>query len=91
MQLLAVLATVCVSNPWVLIPTSLIVVVFLLLRAYYLKNSREIKRLEAVGETAVGETVVADVYILLKRWLQLEMKSTKVLNPWHSGFSNVAM
>lgn len=55
MQLLAVLVTVCVSNPWVLIPTSLIVVVFLLLRAYYLKNSREIKRLEAVGETAVAD------------------------------------
>ena len=49
-QFVAILATVCASNPWVLIPTSVIVVVFLLLRAYYLKNSREIKRLEAVGE-----------------------------------------
>ena len=49
-QFLAILVTVCVSNPWVLIPTSLIVAVFLFLRAYFLKNSREIKRLEAIGE-----------------------------------------
>ena len=49
-QLLGTLVTVCVSNPWVLIPTSIIVVIFLFLRAYFLKNSREIKRLEAIGE-----------------------------------------
>ena len=49
-KFLAIVATVCASNPWVLIPATLITVTFLLLRTYYLKTSRELKRLEAVGE-----------------------------------------
>ena len=49
----AIVVTVCVVNPWLLIPAGLMMLCFLLFRAYYLKNSREIKRLEAVGEMKV--------------------------------------
>ena len=47
---LGVVVTVCAANPWVLIPAVVIMTSFFLLRTYYLKTSREIKRLESVGE-----------------------------------------
>ena len=38
-----------VSNYWVLIPAILVMTIFLALRWYFLRTSREIKRLEAIG------------------------------------------
>jgi ATP-binding cassette subfamily C (CFTR/MRP) protein 4 len=55
----AIVVTVCVSNRWVLIPTSLIMATFLFLRAYYLKNSREIKRLEAIARSPLYSHISA--------------------------------
>ena len=48
-RFLAIMVTTAVSNYWVLIPAFLIITIFLALRWYYLKTSREIKRLEAIG------------------------------------------
>ncbi len=39
-----------VVNPWVFIPTAPLVVAFLYLRRYYLRTSRDIKRLEATSK-----------------------------------------
>lgn len=50
LRFLAIIITACVSNPWVLIPAVVVMAMFLLLRTYYLKTSRDIKRLEAVGK-----------------------------------------
>ena len=49
LRFIAIIITAIVSNPWVLIPASVIIVLFVVMRTYYLKTSREIKRLEAVG------------------------------------------
>ena len=43
------MVTAAVSNYWVLIPAFLVITIFLALRWYYLKTSREVKRLEAIG------------------------------------------
>ena len=45
------MVTAAVSNYWVLIPAFLVITIFLALRWYYLKTSREIKRLEAIGKS----------------------------------------
>lgn len=49
LKFLAVLITASYGNPYVLIPAILIVAGFVSLRWYFLKTSREIKRLEAIG------------------------------------------
>jgi ATP-binding cassette subfamily C (CFTR/MRP) protein 4 len=51
LRFLAIIITACVSNPWVLIPALIIMACFVLLRTYYLKTSRDIKRLEAVARS----------------------------------------
>ena len=49
LRFLAIMVTAVVSNYWVLIPAVLVMTIFLALRWYFLKTSREIKRLEAIG------------------------------------------
>ena len=49
LRFLAIMVTAAVSNYWVLIPAVLVMTIFLALRWYFLKTSREIKRLEAIG------------------------------------------
>ena len=50
LRLLAIILTAAASNYWVLIPAAIVMVVLLALRWYYLKTSREVKRLEAIGQ-----------------------------------------
>ena len=49
LRFLAIILTAAASNYWVLIPAFVVMAVFLFFRWYYLKTSREIKRLEAIG------------------------------------------
>ena len=49
LRFLAIMVTAAVSNYWVLIPAVLVMTIFIALRWYFLKTSREIKRLEAIG------------------------------------------
>lgn len=44
---------VCIVNPWVLLATLPLTVVFFKLRAYYLLTARDVKRLEAVSRSPV--------------------------------------
>ena len=53
LRFLAIILTAAASNYWVLIPAFLVMAVFLFFRWYYLKTSREIKRLEAIGKFQV--------------------------------------
>ena len=39
----------CVANYWLVIPSSIIVVVLVLFRYYFLQTSRDVQRLEALG------------------------------------------
>ena len=50
MRLLATALTASASNVYVLVPAALTVVILLGTRWYYLKTSREVKRLEAIGK-----------------------------------------
>ncbi len=52
LRFLAVLVTASYGNPYILIPAAVILVGFVLLRWYFLKTSREVKRLEAAGTYA---------------------------------------
>ena len=53
LRCLSVLVITGIANYYIFIPVVLVLVVFLLLRAYYLTSAREIKRLEAIGEYAI--------------------------------------
>ena len=50
LKCLAALATAAAANAYSLIPVVFVIAAFLALRWYYLKTSRDVKRLEAVGE-----------------------------------------
>ena len=54
LRFLAIILTAAASNYWVFIPAFLVIAVFLFFRWYYLKTSREIKRLEAIGRFQVS-------------------------------------
>ncbi|KAL5503399.1 hypothetical protein EMCRGX_G010341 [Ephydatia muelleri] len=45
----AILLTNTIANVWIVIPTCLFMATLLILRLYYMKTSREIKRLEAIA------------------------------------------
>ena len=47
----AIILTAVSSNPWMAIPVVILAAIFFTLRQYFLKTAREIKRLEAIGET----------------------------------------
>ncbi len=62
LRFFAIILTASSSNPWIFIPAAVVIVAFLALRSYYLKTSRDVKRLEAIGDhAAMSEllTVVA--------------------------------
>lgn len=51
---------VATINPWMLIPTAVILVMFYLIRLIFLASSRDIKRLEAISRSGI---VVQTIYI----------------------------
>ncbi|KAL5474531.1 hypothetical protein EMCRGX_G026489 [Ephydatia muelleri] len=53
LRCIAVMLTTAFANEWVLISICFFTVAFFLLRRYYLKTSREIKRLEAIARSPV--------------------------------------
>ena len=61
LRCLAIVVTAVTINAWVVIPAFLLLSVFLAVRWYYLKTSRDIKRLEAVGGPS-NEICVATLF-----------------------------
>jgi len=51
LRFFAIILTASVANYWVLIPAVFVMTAFLIFRWYYLKTSREIKRLEAIARS----------------------------------------
>jgi len=49
-MIIGVLVVVAVANYWTLIPTVVMLVLFFLLRMYYIPTSRSIKRLEGISK-----------------------------------------
>ncbi|KAB0797835.1 hypothetical protein PPYR_09004 [Photinus pyralis] len=52
-MLLGIVVVVATVNPWLLIPTVVIFVMFYFLRAFYLTTSRNVKRLEGIARSPV--------------------------------------
>jgi len=50
LMIIGVLVVVAVANYWTLIPTVVMLVLFFLLRMYYIPTSRSIKRLEGISK-----------------------------------------
>ena len=49
LRFLAIMIVAGAANSYIFIPVAVVVVLFLVLRWYFLRTSREIKRLEAIG------------------------------------------
>lgn len=49
LRFLAIMIVAGAANAYIFIPVAVVVVLFLALRYYFLRTSREIKRLEAIG------------------------------------------
>lgn len=58
LQLLGIIIVVGIVNPWLLIPTFLIGVIFYLLRIFYLSTSRSVKRLEGVSKLGLVQAIL---------------------------------
>lgn len=50
LALLGIVIVLCMVNPWYLVATGLLAIIFYFLRSFYLNTSRDIKRLEAISE-----------------------------------------
>lgn len=50
LTLLGIIVVVAAVNPWLLVPTCIVGVIFYLLRNFYLVTGRSVKRLEGVSK-----------------------------------------
>ncbi|XP_078047115.1 putative multidrug resistance-associated protein lethal(2)03659 [Augochlora pura] len=53
LSLIGIIVVVAMANPWLLIPTVIIGIIFFYLRVFYLATSRSVKRLEGVTRSPV--------------------------------------
>merc|ERR1719357_1721102 len=53
LNILGILAVILAVRPWVILPTLVLSVVFVLLRRFYMASARDIKRLEGVAKSPV--------------------------------------
>ena len=60
----AILLTNTIANAWIVIPTCLFMATILILKLYYMKTSREIKRLEAIGRFVQHNCLLRPVLVL---------------------------
>ena len=53
LMVVGILSVVAAVNPWTLLPTAVIIVLFVLLRMVYMRTGRDIKRLEGISKYLV--------------------------------------
>uniref|UniRef100_A0A1A9WJ70 Multidrug resistance-associated protein lethal(2)03659 n=1 Tax=Glossina brevipalpis TaxID=37001 RepID=A0A1A9WJ70_9MUSC len=53
LALFGIVVVLCLVNPWYLLATALLSVIFYFLRSFYLNTSRDIKRLEAIARSPI--------------------------------------
>ncbi|XP_030373816.1 probable multidrug resistance-associated protein lethal(2)03659 [Scaptodrosophila lebanonensis] len=53
LALLGIVVVLCIVNPWYILFTAILVVIFYFLRTFYLKTSRDVKRLEAITRSPI--------------------------------------
>ncbi|XP_037815936.1 probable multidrug resistance-associated protein lethal(2)03659 [Lucilia sericata] len=61
LQLFGILIVLCLVNPWYLLPTVVLVFIFYYLRSFYLKTSRDVKRLEAITRSPIYSHLAASL------------------------------
>lgn len=50
LAILGIVVVLCIVNPWYLLATALLGIVFYFMRSFYLNTSRDVKRLEAISK-----------------------------------------
>lgn len=50
LSLIGIIVVIAIVNPWLMIPTIIVLGIFYLLRIVYLSTSRNIKRLEGISK-----------------------------------------
>lgn len=50
LTLIGVIVIVAIINPWLMLPTLVVIILFLCLRKFYIATSRNVKRLEGVSK-----------------------------------------
>lgn len=61
LSIIGIFVVVAIVNPWLLIPTSICVFIFYLLRIIYLSTSRSVKRIEGVNRSPVFSHITASL------------------------------
>lgn len=70
LQILGVIAVAASVIPWILIPVVPLLLIFLYLRRYFLRTSRNVKRLESTSECpTVQQCVKEEIHVLLLLFL----------------------
>ena len=90
---MAIVIVASAANPYILIPLPVILILFMAIRWYYLKTSRSVKRLEAIGECVAAWNWVKPGNILrgqthpIHAWLWLLLGVPILLGCWLVLFS----
>ncbi|XP_075166626.1 putative multidrug resistance-associated protein lethal(2)03659 [Haematobia irritans] len=53
LALLGIVVVLCIVNPWNILFTAILMIIFYFLRSFYLKTSRDVKRLEAITRSPI--------------------------------------
>ncbi|KAI9582553.1 probable multidrug resistance-associated protein lethal(2)03659 [Glossina fuscipes] len=61
LSLAGILVVLCVINPWYLLATAIMGIIFYFLRSFYLKTSRDVKRLEGITRSPIYTHVSASL------------------------------
>ncbi|KAI8046520.1 probable multidrug resistance-associated protein lethal(2)03659 [Drosophila gunungcola] len=61
LTLLGIIVVICITNPYYLILTLVLAVIFYYIREFYLKTSRDVKRLEAVARSPIYSHLSATI------------------------------
>ena len=84
LRFLAIVTTAAAANAYIVIPVVFVIAVFLCLRWYYLKTSRDVKRLEAICEY-----YYTPLYNILYR-MQLPLKCTVISTARSPLYSHIS-
>ncbi|KAM7344070.1 putative multidrug resistance-associated protein lethal(2)03659 isoform 2-T2 [Cochliomyia hominivorax] len=61
LSLFGILVVLCILNPWYILITAVLVILFYFFRDFYLKTSRDVKRLEAITRSPVYTHLAASL------------------------------
>ncbi|XP_051165172.1 ATP-binding cassette subfamily C member 4-like [Leptopilina boulardi] len=96
--LVAIVLITSIINPWLLVPTSIVAVIFYFLRIIYIRTNRSLKRLEAINRSPIYNHISATLKGLITiRAFRAEQKLIDEFDnyqdlhtsPWYLFFSSI--